>query len=319
MGTSWSQFFPPTPQLTESTLPNQQGKVFLITGGYSGVGLELCSLLYHAGGRVYLAGRDKQKGEAAIETIKQSSSSSSSSSGEITFLYLSLSDLSTIKPAVDAFTATESRLDVLFNNAGVSNPPPGSVSAQSHELQLATNCLGPYLLTQLLLPTLNHTASISAPGSVRVTFTSSIVVDFQTLPTQELFALHVPHPSAQQQNYLHSKIGNWFLAHELDRENPAVTFLVLNPGNLKTALTRHLPAIVPFLVAPLLYHAKMGAYTALWAGLSTDLSLEDGGGYIIPWGRRHPSPKGDIVRAIEGGAATRFVGFCEEETREYRA
>lgn len=63
------------------------------------------------------------------------------------YLSLSLNDLTTIKPAVEKFLVTESRLDVLFNNASVSSPPRGSVSPQGHELQLATNCLGPHLLT----------------------------------------------------------------------------------------------------------------------------------------------------------------------------
>ena len=138
MGTTFSQFFPPHPTMTEASLPSQKGKGFVVTGGASGVGLELCALLYHAGGKVYLAGRSETKAQAAIAKIQ---ARSVISSGELHFLLLSLDDLATIRPAVEAFMAKESRLDVLFNNAGVSLPPRGSVSAQGHELQMATNCL----------------------------------------------------------------------------------------------------------------------------------------------------------------------------------
>jgi NAD(P)-dependent dehydrogenase (short-subunit alcohol dehydrogenase family) len=55
MGVSWSQFFPPKPTLTEANLPSQKGKVCIVTGGYSSVGLELCTILYQADGKVYLA------------------------------------------------------------------------------------------------------------------------------------------------------------------------------------------------------------------------------------------------------------------------
>ena len=115
-----------------------------MTGGASGVGFELCAILYHAGGKVYLAGRSEANAQSAISNIK---ARSPTSPGELIFLSVHLDDLTTIKPAVEAFTAKESKLDVLFNNAGVSLPPAGSLSAQGHELQMATNRLGLCLLT----------------------------------------------------------------------------------------------------------------------------------------------------------------------------
>ncbi|KAJ5225667.1 steroid dehydrogenase [Penicillium chermesinum] len=106
MGTTWSQFFPPSPALTEVNLPSQRQKVFIVTGGYSGMGLELSTFLYQKSAR-------KQSGRSKPRIPRE---------GELVFLPLALDDLSTIKPAVEIFTAAESRLDVLFNNAGVSNP-----------------------------------------------------------------------------------------------------------------------------------------------------------------------------------------------------
>ena len=66
MGVTFSQFFPPKPTLTEVNLPSQKGKVFIVTGGTSGVGFELCAILYQAGGKVYLAGRSEANAQFAI-------------------------------------------------------------------------------------------------------------------------------------------------------------------------------------------------------------------------------------------------------------
>jgi len=294
-----------------------------VTGGASGIGLELCRILYRAGGKVYLAGRSEEKAEAAIAKIK---AKTATSPGVLKFLYLSLDDLATIKSAVEVFEAAESRLDVLFNNAGVSNPPAGSISAQGHELQMATNCLGPYLLTQLLLPTLIKTANSTTSASVRVVWTSSIAVDLGA-PKDGLEMAKISKPSGnQQENYAISKTGNWFLASQLaSQAGPSgILSVTANPGNLKTALTRHVSKIVTILASPLLYTASYGAYTELWAGISPELSIKDGGNYIIPWGRIHPSPRPDLVAALatkeDGGTgiAKGFVNWCDLETVAFR-
>lgn len=325
MGATFSQFFPPHPTLTEANLPNQNGKVFIVTGGASGVGLELCTLLYQAGGKVYLAGRSETKAEAAIAKIK-TSSTNKSSGGHLDLLLLSLDDLSTIKAAIQAFVMKESRLDVLFNNAGVSLPPGGSVSAQGHELQMATNCLGHYLFTQLLLPTLLKTAESVPSAAVRVIWTSSIVVD-ASAPKGGMNITELTNPTSnQQRNYLNSKTGNWFLASALAGQvgSNGVLSVTQNPGNLKTELLRHAPWILGFVTSPLLYPAKMGAYTELWAGLSGDLSIEDGGKYVVPWGRLHPCPRPDLVAALttqeDGGTgvAALFLEYCEKVTADFR-
>ncbi|CAG8960479.1 hypothetical protein HYFRA_00008198, partial [Hymenoscyphus fraxineus] len=276
MGITYSLFFPPSPRLTEKNLPRQDGKVFLITGGASGIGFELCTILYQAGGKVYIAGRSEANAHSAITAIK---ALPCPSPGALEFLPIALDDFSTIKPAVEKFLASESRLDVLFNNAGVSNPPKGSCGAQGQELQLATNCLGPYLFTQLLIPLLVRTAKTTPPASVRVIWTCSIATDLSAPAGGINLADLTTTPSDQQKNYTTSKTGNWFLASHLASQvgSQGVLSVTQNPGNLKTALTRHLPSIIPFLAAPLLYPPRMGAYTQLWAGLSMDLVEEDGG------------------------------------------
>lgn len=81
---------------------------------------------------------------------------------------MDLADLSTIKGSVQKFLEQEDKLHVLFNNAGVMNPAPGSKTAQGYELQLGTNNIGTFLFTKLLTPTLAATAKAETPGTVRV-------------------------------------------------------------------------------------------------------------------------------------------------------
>lgn len=326
MGTTFSQFVPPRPRLTEGNLSRQDGKVFIVTGGASGIGYQLATMLYRAGGKVYIAGRSEAKAQEAIKQIR-SSVPDSSSTGTFDYLHLELDDLSSIKASAESFRAKESKLDVLWNNAGVSLPPVGSKSRQGHELQLATNCLGPYLFTQLVLPQLQAAAETAPPNSVRVVWTSSMMVDLSA----PAGGIHIPDLTSPPTNdqtkiYVESKVGNWFLASELaqDLGRYGILSLTQNPGNLKTNLLRHASTMMRLTSAPLLHHAKMGAYTELWAGLSPDLTTAQNGCYVIPWGRVHPSPRKDLVAALkpseEGGTgqAAEFRDWCEKQTAEYR-
>jgi len=330
MGATWSQFFPPTPTLTETTLPSQVGKVFIITGGASGIGFELANILYHAGGKVYIAGRSESNARRAIELIQSSSPSIASSVGQLEFLQLELDDLSTIRASANVFKSKESKLDVLWNNAGVSLPPVGSTSKQGHELQLATNCLGPYLFTQLLLPCLREAATTSSAGAVRVVWTSSQTVDLSAPKGGFTMDQITAPPADKTANYVASKTGNWFLASELAStvEAHGILSVVQNPGNLKTQLLRHAPRMMTTMAAPLLYEARMGAYTELWAGLAPELSREEEkmracAGYVVPWGRLHPAPRKDLLLALQSkenggsGRAVEFREWCEEKTRDY--
>ncbi|MCJ1250576.1 hypothetical protein MMC30_007804 [Trapelia coarctata] len=325
MGATFSQLYPPKPSLTEQNLPSQKGKVFIVTGGYSGVGYHLSSILFRAGGKVYIAGRSEAKAQQSIAEIK-ASVPDPSSAGQLEYLPLSLDDLSTIKASAETFKSKESKLDVLWNNAGMSLAPVGSVSKQGHELHMATNCLGAFLFTQLLLPSLQVAAQTSPPGSVRVVWTSSVMVD-TTAPNGGMHMADLASPPLDQtRNYATSKTGNWFLASELAREvgPQGILSVTQNPGNLKTNILRDADKWVPWVLGPFLFNAKMGAYTELWAGLSAELTMQENGAYVVPWGRMHPSPRKDLLAALksveEGGTgqAGEFRGWCEKQSVEFR-
>jgi NAD(P)-dependent dehydrogenase (short-subunit alcohol dehydrogenase family) len=164
---------------------------------------------------------------------------------------------------------------------------------------------------------------------VRVVWTSSLVVDLSAPKGGFDMIVTTKPPSDPPTNYNISKTGNWFLASALAAQagrvdDGAILSVTQNPGNIKTSLLRHAPGLVKALVSTILHPARMGAYTELWAGLSEELTLEDGGGYVIPWGRRHPAPRSDLIKALkrkkEGGTglAESFVEWCEQETKGFR-
>lgn len=316
----------PPPTLTEKNLPDQNGRVHIITGGYAGVGQELATILFAKGAAVYIAGRSKDKAEKSIASIR---SQHASSPGRLEFLQLDLSDLSSIKAAVDEFTSRESRLDVLVNNAGVMFPPAGSRTAQGHDLQMGTNCLGPYLFTKLLHPVLIATAATAPANSVRVLWAASSGI--QVLAPRGGIAGCVAESNgasppqagpvmleSQQANYGQSKVGNVLLARETQnslREHNIVS-VSFNPGNLRTELQRHSKGIMLKLADSMLHPAIFGAYTELYSGWSPEVGPDSL--YIMPWGRHGAKyVRKDILAEMDKGLAKRFWDWCDEETSKY--
>ena len=148
----------------------------------AGVGHELCKILYRANGIVYLTSRIQSNANAAAESIPRSRPESK---GRAEGLQLDLTDLREVKKTARVFLGKETALDVLWNNAGVMLLPSDGSTVQGHELRMGANCLGPYLLTQELLPALIATAAVrrregEANGIVRVLFSGSMMIDTTT-------------------------------------------------------------------------------------------------------------------------------------------
>jgi retinol dehydrogenase-12 len=280
--------------------------------------------LYGANATVYIAGRSQEKGDKALAALKEAYPASK---GQLHFIILDLSDLKTVKPAVDAFLAKETRLDVLTNNAGVMRPPKGSVDAQGYELQLGTNVLGPFLFTKLLTPTLLNTAKTAPPNSVRVTWAASLATSVGS-PTGgvEFGPDGAPkvHPDPAT-DYSQSKAANTYLAAEFAARygKDGVISLGWNPGNLTSELQRHMDAVSNWILhRVLLYPTVFGGYTELFCAVSPDVDQSHNGAYVAPWGR-FLHPRSDVIagmkRSSEGGTgiAEKLWEFCDKETSKY--
>ncbi|KAL8718943.1 MAG: hypothetical protein Q9225_003987 [Loekoesia sp. 1 TL-2023] len=321
--TQWTQLFPPKHHpLTESNLPNQDGKVFIVTGGNSGVGLELVEILYSKNATVYMASRSEDKASDAVKAVR---ARNTAATGRLEYLHLDLNDLTTVKASAATFAERESALHVLWNNAGISNVPAGTQTEQGLEQHMGVNCVGPFLFAQLLVPQLRAAAAAALKGSVRVVWSSSALVD-STAPPGGLILNELSSPLREPvRNYAMSKAGNWMLAAEWDRRfgHEGILSLTQNPGNLSTNIWQHTSWILRIILKPVLYKPRNGAHTMLWAGLSPDVREEDGGRYAVPWGRWHPDPRQDILQSLkskeEGGTGTAqdFWEWCKKQTSQY--
>jgi NAD(P)-dependent dehydrogenase (short-subunit alcohol dehydrogenase family) len=128
------------------------GHVTLVTGANSGIGYETAKALADHGAHVILACRDQEKGRRARDKLESELERSS-----LELLHLDLADLVSVRRAADTVLATHARLDLLVNNAGVMGTPYRQ-TADGFELQMATNHLGHFALTGLLLDRIVTTA-----------------------------------------------------------------------------------------------------------------------------------------------------------------
>jgi NAD(P)-dependent dehydrogenase (short-subunit alcohol dehydrogenase family) len=207
-----TQYFPPAPTFTEKDVGKQDGKVFIVTGGNQGVGLELIKMLYPTGAMIYLASRSEECAQTAIKEVTFIDPTKAS---HVKFLHLDLADLNSVRSAAAAFADQESRLDILWNNAGIGGQPVGSKTKQGIEMHMGVNVVGPLLFTELLLPQIKAAAVSSPKDSVRVIWTSSwmaeggspkggfVLEDLKNGGTQDAY-----------NNYGASKASNWIIANE---------------------------------------------------------------------------------------------------------
>ncbi|WP_370177929.1 oxidoreductase [Alteriqipengyuania sp.] len=137
------------------------GKVAIVTGGYSGIGVETVRGLAGAGAKVIVPARNREKATANLSDVV----------GDVAIMDMDLADLSSVRAFADQFASEHDRLDLLINTAGIMACPLSRVGA-GWEQQFGVNHLGHFALAQALMPLLEKTAK--EPGSdVRVVALSS--------------------------------------------------------------------------------------------------------------------------------------------------
>jgi len=199
---------------TAANLVSQAGRIFIITGANSGIGLPTARALAEAGARVVFAVRDVAKGAAVSESI----------SGNCEVRRLDLADLASVRAFADAW---QGDIDVLINNAGVMRTPERR-TVDGFELQIGTNHLGHFALTNLLLPQVIDRVVTVASGAHRG---GSISLDDLNWERRS----YRRWPAYQQ-----SKLANLLFTLELQRRLTAagsrVRALAAHPGYAATNL-----------------------------------------------------------------------------------
>ncbi|KAH8307730.1 hypothetical protein KR044_011318 [Drosophila immigrans] len=246
---------------------DETGKVVIVTGSNTGIGKETVLELARRGATVYMACRDKSKSEQArLEIIRETNNQN------IFFRELDLASLDSIRKFATGFKSEQKRLDILINNAGVMHCPR-MLTKDGFEMQLGTNHMGHFLLTNLLLDVLKK-SSPSRIVNVSSLVHSSGVIKFDDLNSEKSYK-----PDTA---YSQSKLANILFTQELAKrlEGTGVTVNSLHPGVVQTELTRHVAIFnnifASILVRPLVWllfkTAKNGAQTTLYAALDPDLN-----------------------------------------------
>lgn len=210
-------------------MPDQKGKIVIITGSNTGTGFHIAYGLASKEATVIMACRNKEKAGVARKLILKDIPNA-----DIFVESLDLANLSSIHDFVNRIKNKYERVDLLVNNAGVMIPPK-SVTNDGFELQFGTNHIGHFALSGLLLPLLENA------GNARVITMSSIahnsgVIDFEDLNSER-------KKYSKWGAYSQSKLANLIFSIEFQRRlnasNSSITSLASHPGWSATDLQRH--------------------------------------------------------------------------------
>ena len=292
---------------TAADIPDQSGRVAVVTGANSGLGLATSRELARAGAEVIMACRNLDKGEAAAEEVR-----AAASGGEVRLEQLDLADLSSVEAFAQRISGHP--LDLLINNAGLM-APPRRLTADGFESQIGTNHLGHFALTGRLLPAL-----LAAPEPRVVTVSSQA----HRTGRISLSDLQGERRYIRWLAYGQSKLANLMFCFELERRSSeagtALRSMAAHPGYSRTNLQfaappvyeRAIMAVTNVLVGQ---SADQGALPSLYAATFPDLP---GGSFVGPDGpfesRGHPQVVTAAGRAYDEQMWTRLWEVSEELT-----
>jgi NAD(P)-dependent dehydrogenase (short-subunit alcohol dehydrogenase family) len=272
----------PSFKWTAFDIPDQTGRVAVVTGANTGLGYETAAALAAKGAHVVLAVRNLDKGKDAALRIGQTTSGA-----KVELQELDLTSLDSVRSAAEQLKSDHDSIDLLINNAGVMFTPK-STTKDGFELQFGTNHLGHFAFTGLLLDRV-----LAAPGS-RVVTVSSVGHRFARQGIR-FDDLQWDRDYSRVGAYGQAKLANLLFTYELQRRLAGTQTIATaaHPGGSRTELTRNLPPLVGALtrlVEPLFQGPDMGALPSLRA--ATDPSVL-GGQYYGPdgFGEQRGYPK----------------------------
>jgi NAD(P)-dependent dehydrogenase (short-subunit alcohol dehydrogenase family) len=292
---------------TAADMPDQSDRIAIVTGATSGLGYDTAAALAGKGAHVVLAVRNLDKGNEAVDRIKEASPNA-----DVALQELDLTSLDSVRKAADELRAAYPRIDLLINNAGVMYVPKRETTKDGFEMQFGTNHLGHFALTGQLLDNM-----LPVEGSRVVTVAS--------VGHRIMARIHFEDPQFERkynrlEAYGQSKLANLLFTYELQRRlnakgTPTVA-LAAHPGFSNTELMRHLPGFIPdFFWRPFAQPADMGALPTLRA--ATDPGAQ-GGQYYGPGGigevKGHPKVVASSAQSHDEDIQRRLWTMSEELT-----
>jgi protochlorophyllide reductase len=292
---------------TLADLPDQGGRVAVVTGANSGLGREIAVGLAGAGATVVLACRNGDRAAAAADAIR-----AAQPGAELAIAELDLADLASVADFAERFAAGHDRLDLLVNNAGLMAVDEAR-TADGFELQLGVNHLGHYALTNRLLPLL-----LATPGSRVATMSS-----FGHRPGRIRFDdLMFARGYRRWPAYFQSKLANLLFTAELQRRlaaaGAATLAVAAHPGWSSTDLGhegRGISNLVTRLATPIAQPAVVGALPMLRAATDPGVRGGDFYGPRFMFAGRQVVRARPSARARDAAAARRLWAASAELTK----
>ncbi|MDX6330758.1 MAG: hypothetical protein QOI83_3141 [Streptomycetaceae bacterium] len=268
------------------------GKLAIVTGGHSGLGLETTRALAGAGAHVVVPARRRATAQEAVNGIDG-----------VEVEELDLTDLDSVRSFAERFLASDRGIDIVINNAGIMAAPETRVGP-GWEAQFATNHLGHYALVNRLWP-------VIARGRARVVSVSSNGHQLSDIRWDDV---HFEHGYDKWQAYGQAKTANALFALHLDAlgRDAGVRAFSLHPGTISTQLARHmsqeeLAELTATIGASTTNSGwktpEQGAATQVWAATSPQLEGM-GGVYCEDCGIAEPAAKDTVLGSGVSGWAT---------------
>ncbi|CAF9905948.1 hypothetical protein IMSHALPRED_004027 [Imshaugia aleurites] len=254
-----------------------RGKVIVITGASSGIGLETARALSATGATLFLTARNLNMAETALAGIV--------GAGRLSLVEMDNNSFASIRAAAATILKkSNNQVNILINNAGVMGLPDLKLTEDGQEVHFATNYLSGFLLFQLLKPAL--LASATPDFHSRVVNVSSSAHRAGSLPESDNYNFEkggYNHGLA----YANSKVASTYLANEIDRRygSEGLHATSLHPGGIGTNISRHLgPEFVQYIMAneymvKILKSPEQGAATTVLAAIGKEWGTK-GGKYL---------------------------------------
>jgi NAD(P)-dependent dehydrogenase (short-subunit alcohol dehydrogenase family) len=245
------------------TTASLEGRVALITGANTGIGLATAEQLARRGARVFIACRSEERGRPAVEQIKRATGR------DVDLLLLDLGDLDSVRRCADAFLATGLPLHLLIENAGLAGAR--GLTKSGFELAFGVNHVGHFLLTELLLDRIRS----SAPARIVIVASKAHYnapgIDFDAVRKRTPSVTGLPQ-------YAVAKLANVLFASELGRRlaGTGVTTYSLHPGVVASDAWRSVPWPVRPLIKSFMISTEDGAKTTLYCATSPLCAAETG-------------------------------------------
>jgi NAD(P)-dependent dehydrogenase (short-subunit alcohol dehydrogenase family) len=253
-----------------------KGRVIVITGTSSGLGIETARALYTTGATLFLTARNVRKAKAALANISEL--------GRTEFIEMDLESFASVRAAAKAILEKTDKINILINNAGIMAAPGLEFTKNGHELQFGTNHLSHFLFFQLLKPAL--LAATTPDFHSRVVNVSSAAHRLNGINATDNYNFEKGGYNPWV-SYAQSKTANIYMANEIERRygSRGLHATSVHPGGIATGLSKHIPkaeiaamledkALVKSLKNP-----EQGAATTVWAAIGEEWENK-GGKYL---------------------------------------